>query len=369
MSRLRVLHCIYDDPANPWLGGGGAHRVYEIYRRLTDELDVTVAAGAFPGAEDGPREGVGYRFLGARHPYALSRLTYGRAATALLRQVHYNAAYFDFSVYTPIRVPPSGPVAHVVHMPIGTTAPRRWGRLLGRMVAAREERMLGRARRVQTTSRWMAQWLRPRVAPGADITVVRSGVDDSFFQVERAESDYVLYYGRFDLYQKGLDLLLDAASSFLETSPGARLVLAGRGKDAAEVQARAAALGNRVEVRQDPDRSTVQDLMAGALCLVHPSRFEGLPMVPAEAMAAGVPVVATGVGAVPEIVTRPGEASAGRLVEPGRRDELAAAVSVLLADPALRSRLSARARTSARRFSWDEVAEAHLAHVRAIARG
>ena len=367
MSRFRVLHCIYDDPSNPWLGGGGAHRVFEIYRRLTDALDVTVAAGAFPAASDGPRAGVHYRYLGARWPYPLSRLTYGRAATALLRQEQYDAAYFDFSVYTPIAVPPSRPVGHVVHMPIGTTAPRRWGRLLGSLVAAREERMLSRARQIQTTSRWMMEWLRPRVAPGAEITVVRSGVDDSFFRVERAEGDYVLYYGRFDLYQKGLDLLLQSAPAVLADHPHVRLVLAGRGKDAREVAARAATLGPRVEIRRDPTRAEVQQLMAGALCLVHPSRFEGLPMVPAEAMAAGVPVVATDVGAVGELLETGDGRTVGRLVSPERREALAEAISDLLADPGLREELSTLARTAARRLSWDRVAADHLTHVRQLA--
>lgn len=370
MSRLRVLHCIYDDPRNPWLGGGGAHRVYEIYRRLTEELDVTVAAGAFPGAADGPRDGVEYRFLGMRRPYALSRLTYGRAATSLLREGDYDAAYFDFSVYTPIRVPTTRRVGHVVHMPIGTTADRRWGRLVGGLVAAREERMLSRARRVETTSRWMEAWLRPRVAPGARIDVVRSGVDDSFFDVERSESDHVLYYGRFDLYQKGLDVLFEAAPAILDAAP-VRLVLAGRGKDAGEVEALAAELGNRVEVIRDPDRTTVQSLMAGALCQLHPSRFEGLPMVPAEALAAGVPLVATDVGAVAEIVVGglddEGSNDAGRLIPAGDAGALARAASELLANPGLRDRISRQARIAARPFSWDAVAEGHLAHARSLA--
>ena len=373
MSVPRVLHCIYDNPSNPWLGGGGAHRVHEIYRRLAGEVEVTVAAGAYPGAEDGVLEGVRYRYLGARRPYAWSRLTYARAATSLLRRGEYDAAFFDFSVYTPIRVPRSGPVAHVVHMSIGATAAARWGGVLGRLVRGRELRMLSRAREVQTTSHWMAEWLRPRVARGAGIRVVRSGVDDSYFAVERSESTHVLYYGRFDLHQKGLDVLLDTADGVLTAHPGIRLVLAGRGKDAGEVRRRVAALSHasRVEVREDPTREAVQTLMAGALCLVHPSRFEGLPMVPAEAMAAGVPVIATDVGALREIVgaDRDGAAAAGRLVPPGDGSGLESAIGAVLADAELRSAMSSRARSAARRFSWAEVAADHLSHVRDLSRG
>ena len=366
MNRLKVLHCIYDAPANPWLGGGGAHRVQEIYRRLTDDLDVTVAAGAYPGCRDGRRDDVPWIHLGVPRPYALSRLSYGRAASALVRRGAYDVAFFDFSVYTPIAVPEDRPVAHVVHMPIGPTARTRWGGLVGGVVARREARMLGRAKRVQTTSDWMTEVLRPLVAPGAEIRVVRSGVAPAFFEVVRNEANHVLYYGRFDLFQKGLDLLLEAARRFLTRRPGLRLVLAGRGRDEGELRRRVAApeLRDRVEVRVNPDPSEVRRLMAGALCLLHPSRFEGLPVVPAEAMAAGVPVVATAVGAVTEVL---GEPPGGVLVPPEDVAALASATTSLLDDRSRRDRLSGHARESAARFSWDEVAAAHLAHARSLA--
>lgn len=366
MNRLRVLHCIYDDPSNPWLGGGGAHRVFELYRRLTGAVDATVAMGAYPRSREEDREGVRYLPLGVGRPYALSRLTYGRAATALLRSASYDVGIFDFSVYTPIRVPRPRRVGHVVHMLIGPTARDRWGRVLGGLVERRERRMLGRAERVQTTSSWMADRLGPLVADGADIRVVRSGVDDAFFGVERAESDYILCYGRFDIYQKGLDILLSAAGALLERRPGLRLVIAGRGRDADSLgrMVREHRLSDRMEIVVDPSRERVLGLLSGARVLLHPSRFEGLPVVPAEAMAAGLPVVATDVGALDEIVP-PG---AGTLVGSEDIEGLVGAAAALLDDDEARKDVSARARRAARAFSWDTVAGEHLAHLEVMAR-
>jgi hypothetical protein len=122
---LRVLHCIYDDPSNPWVGGGGAVRVGELYRRLAGEVEATVATGSFPGAHEEERDGVRFRRLGAEHPYAWSRLSYGRAANALLRSAEFDAAVFDFSVYTPILVPRDRPVGITVHHVTGPTASQR----------------------------------------------------------------------------------------------------------------------------------------------------------------------------------------------------------------------------------------------------
>lgn len=364
MSRLIVLHCIYDDPTNPWLGGGGAHRVFELYRRLTDSVAATVATGAHPGAVDGERDGVRYVHLGLSWPYPLSRLTYGLAATRLLDEGEYDAAIFDFSVYTPLRVPEGRPVGHVVHMPIGPTARARWGRIPGGLVAWRERQMLGMARRVQTTSRWMAGRLRPLVDPGARIDVVRSGVDDVFFGVERGDPVHLLSYGRLDVFQKGLDLLLDAYGRFRDGHPSPPpLVIAGRG-DRRRVEAAVAGAGvDGVRVEAPVDRARVLELMRRAHGLVMPSRFEGFPVVPLEAMAAGLPVVATRVGGMEEIVVE----GAGILVPPEDADALATALTRLTADRDQSMRMSRVAREAATRFTWEAAAAEHRAFLESLA--
>jgi glycosyltransferase involved in cell wall biosynthesis len=363
---MRVLHCIYDDPANPWVGGGGAHRVREIYRRLTDRVDVLVVTGNFPGARDEAVDGVRYRRLGAARPYPWSRLTYAASASRLLAAGEYDAAIFDFSVYTPIRLPRGRPAGLVVHMLHGPTAAGRFGKPLGRAVTAAENAGLRQARWISTTSRWMEEQLRGIVDPEARVVRVGSGVADEFARVERDERGFLLYYGRFDLYQKGIDTVLEAFARIAAQRPDVRLVLAGRGKDEGRVRELAArlGLGDRVEIRAGAGRAEVLELLSGALLLLMPSRVEGLPMVPAEAMAAGVPVVAADVAAVGEVVAPP---EGGVLVPPDDAEALARAALDLLDDAPRRARVSATARESARRFSWDNVASAHLDFLEAIA--
>jgi glycosyltransferase involved in cell wall biosynthesis len=194
-------------------------------------------------------------------------------------------------------------------------------------------------------------------------------VGEEFFGVVREERDHVLYYGRFDVYQKGLDVLLEAM-----TRLGARggapppLLMLGRGRDAERVRRMVAerGLAGRVTIRENPTREEVLVAMSGARALVHPSRFEGLPMVPAEAMAAGVPVVATDVGAVAEVLDG---GRAGILVAPNEPDALAAALESVLGDAARRATLGAAARASAGRFRWDRVADEHHEFLKAVAAG
>ncbi|WP_420127056.1 glycosyltransferase family 4 protein [Longimicrobium sp.] len=364
---IRVVHCIYDDPRNPWVGGGGAVRLHEIYRRLAGQLDVTIVTGRFPGARDEDAEGFRSVRLGAASPYAWSRLTYGRAATRLLRTAAYDAAVFDFSAYTPIRIPADRPVGVMLGQMAGPTARVRWGRVPGAAVGGWERMQLRRARWVAAVSPWLLDEARPALRADAETTVIGAGVDERFFRVRRAERDFLLYYGRFDVFQKGIDVLLDAMAILVRDRPNLALKVAGRGKDAQRIAAMIAERGLQasVELIANPTHDDVHALMAGALAMVMPSRFEGFGMVAAEAMAAGIPVVAAGVDAVPDVVGEDG----GVLVPREDAAATAAAIAALLDAPDRRAALSASARVRARRWSWDEVARDHLAWLNRISAG
>lgn len=341
-------------------------RVFEIYRRLAGRVDATVLTGSFPGAKSETLDGVRYCRLGAASPYPWSRWTYARAATRYLARIPYDVAIYDFSVYTPLRLPRNRRTGVVVHMLHGPTADDRWGRFVGPTVRHYERALLRKAGWISTTSHWMEEQLRPLVATEARIVVIGSGVPEEFTRVVRREADYLLYYGRFDIFQKGLDTLLSAFAMLAAQVPQLNLRIAGRGKDEVRLNDRVRELGleRRVRIISQATREDVLSLFAGAIALVMPSRLEGLPVVPAEAMAAGVPVIATAVGAVPEVVDPP---AGGVLVRPGDPDALAWAVLGMLNDSARREALSQSARKSAERFSWDTVADHHLGFLHAIA--
>ena len=127
---------------------------------------------------------------------------------------------------------------------------------------------------------------------------------------------------------KRIDLLLEAWADV----PDAVLLVAGDGADRDALVRRAAALGDRV--RFLGERHDVDRLLSAADLLVLPSDREGLPMAVLEAMAAGVPVVASAVGGIPQL-----GADAVELVEPHRADALAAGVRRLLDDPVRRQHL------------------------------
>ncbi len=364
--KLRVLHVIYDDPRNPWVAGGGAVRVLELYRRLTDRVDATVASGRFPGAKDETIDGVRYVRLGAEKPYAWSRVTYAAAANRLLRTAEYDAAVFDFSTYTPIFMPADRPSGVTVHHVTGPSARDRWGPVLAPALTGLERAMIRRARRLTATSTATFELLRGIVDPSTPIDLVYAGVPDELFRLPRRPEEYLLYFGRLDVIQKGLDTLLDAMALLVRDRPHLELRMAGRGKDVERVRQQARELGIEGNVRLlgAVDEAERQRLFAGAAVQLMPSRFEGFGMVAAEAMAAGVPLVAAAAGSLPEVVAPP---EGGVLVPPGDAPALAAAVAALIDDPAARERLSATARVSAERFRWDAVADRHFEFLQKLA--
>ena len=366
---LRVLHLIYDDPGNPWVAGGGAVRVREIYRRLLSRLgSIAVATGAYPGARNENIDGIAYRRLGAERPYSWSRATYTFEASRLLARAEYDVAVFDFSTYVPLRLPRDRPIGVTVHHVTAESAETRWGRVLGKLVAYQERKRLQRCRTFSATSLATERRLRAIVGPEAVICRVGAGVPDELFDIVRHDLGYVLYFGRLDWFHKGLDTLLGSFAGLVRRYPELELKIAGRGKDRHRVTELARELGIAANVELVGPVGALErnQLLAGARLLMMPSRFEGFGMVAAEAMAAGVPVVGTAVDSLPEVVDPP---RGGMLVAPGDSQELSAVASRLIDDRSLRETMSRSARESAERFRWDRVAEQHLEFLETIRAG
>lgn len=151
----------------------------------------------------------------------------------------------------------------------------------------------------------------------------------------------VLFLGQLS-EAKGCFDLLEAAALLRPRWPQLRLVLGGVGQaDALMARARALGLEGQVELPGWLDARQKRAALAGALAFALPSYAEGLPMSLLEAMAAGLPVLASRVGGIPDMV-RDGEQ--GFLVEAGDVAALAQRLAQWLANPALAQRMGAAGR-------------------------
>ena len=135
---------------------------------------------------------------------------------------------------------------------------------------------------------------------------------------------------------KGVDLLLEAATAIRASIPDVVFLVLGSGGLHRELVDRAAELRLQDCFRLIGERSDVRELLEVADLFVLPSRSEGQPNAALEAMAVGLPIVATRVGGVPEVLRHDQDCL---LVEPNRPEQIASACVEILSSPPLASRL------------------------------
>ena len=139
--------------------------------------------------------------------------------------------------------------------------------------------------------------------------------------------------------EKNIELFLDVAAQVRQQVGDAQFMIVGDGPQRAALVRRAEELGLATCVHFLGWRSDVPDLMALWDAMLLTSHMEASPVSILEALATGIPVVATGVGSVPEIV----DSSVGILVEPGDAAGMAGSIVALLDNPAQARSLAPRA--------------------------
>jgi glycosyltransferase involved in cell wall biosynthesis len=195
---------------------------------------------------------------------------------------------------------------------------------------------------IALSEQWRERLL--RICPLARVEVLHNAVavPDSEELRRRDGRDSTLLFLGHVLRAKGVYDLVRAFAKVANKFPRARLVLGGIG-ELAGVQQLAAQLqiSERLSCPGWLEPESKSAALASCLIFVLPSYAEGMPMALLEAMSWGLPVIATPVGGIPQVVDHD---VSGLLVGAGDTDGLAAQIERLLADPALRERLGANAR-------------------------
>jgi glycogen(starch) synthase len=169
---------------------------------------------------------------------------------------------------------------------------------------------------------------------------------------------YIFALGRL-VPQKGFDLLIEAFAD--AALPAHDLLIAGEGPERASLERliQSRGLAGRVHLLGRAERPKVASLFLGCSFFALPSRAdEGLPVVCAEAMAAGKAIVAARAGGTPEAVL---DGESGIIFEKEDRPALVAALCQLAGDPALRERFGAAGAQRAPQFSWPSITEQYVA--------
>ena len=234
----------------------------------------------------------------------------------------------------------------------------------------RLDRLLARlAEAIVVNSSATAARLRRLPGAAAKLTIVPNGVDPARFAPGPADArlldslgldpavPLVGYFGRLER-GKGVDVLVDAATRLHAKLPATAFLFVGEGPLRETLIARAAAAG--LPARFAGQRDDVAALLRLCAVVVLPSRQEAFGRILIEAMAAGVPVVASAVGGIPEVCV---DGVTGFLVPPEDPDALAVAIALTLTDQtATAARVTAATADVHARFAL----AAHAARVEAV---
>ena len=186
------------------------------------------------------------------------------------------------------------------------------------------------------------------IEPEVAVRVIDNGVDTGFWcPAEGVARDPNLIVGAGRLLPvKGFDILLAAMA--MPAAARARLIIAGEGELGGELGEQIATLGleHRVELSGSLGKEALRDLFRRAGVFVLSSRREGMPLALLEAMASGLPVIATAVGAVPRLMVE----GIGEMVPPGDPAALAEAIARRVGRPEVQKSESAMARERALHF-------------------
>jgi glycosyltransferase involved in cell wall biosynthesis len=379
-ERARVLHVI----TRLVVGGAQENTLLTVAHLDRTRYEVTLASGPTAGPEGSLEARIppDVRFVRIPHlvrePHLARDATALRRLWALVRRDRYHIVHTHTTkagLLGRVAARLCG-TAVVVHTPHGHAFHGYLGGT-GSRALVWTERMLARwtDRIVCLTEAERTDHLRYRIAPPERFEVIPSGVDLARFEAARTQSTRALEEGegtgahhgpaatsaaaRLSLGLppegplvgcvarlvpvKGVRYLLEAVPAIRAAVPGARVVFVGDGPLREEMEQAARAQGLDGAAVFMGLRDDVPALLPRFDVAVLPSLNEGQGRAAVEALAAGVPVVASRVSGLQDVVQ---DGATGRLVAPGDAGALAQAVIGLLRDPALRRSMSARARAS-----------------------
>lgn len=351
---MKIVHIIYDDPKNPWVGGGGALRTAIINELLATQHEITVITGSFNGASQNEViKGVSYRRIGIAHNYLLSRISFSLLAGITLRRTPHDILIEDFSGNSPTFAPlfTNKPTIAVLQNFFGANSFRKF--FIAGVIPFLYEKLFIQAfdHLITVSNAVLDAWVGSKRKK--TVAFIPQGIFlEQYANIPTAEK-YLLFVGRLDFVQKGIDILLESIARTRDLK--IQLVLVGSGNTAKlNGMIEALNLQSLVMHHERVPHAAMIQYYADAFFLCLPSRYEGWPLVCLEAYAAGKPVLGTTIPGLADVVDN---GSTGILVPPNNAPAFAEAMRQLLTDAPLRKKLGAQAAQKCRDYTWEKIAD------------
>ncbi len=352
--KKRLIISSYDDVKNPFYAGGGAYTIHKSALQLKKNFDVTVLTGKFRGSKDQTIEGIFYKRTGI--PFGgpkLGQIAYQLTLPFLVRKENYDLWVENFTPpfstsFLPIFT--KKPVVGLVHMLSAKDMERKY-KLPFHIV---EDYGLKKYKKFIVMQNQTKNEILQK-NKDAKVFVIPNGVDPIKIPSNVAKK-HILFLGRIEVDQKGLDLLLQAYK--LSNVPQ-KLVIAGGG-EAKQLRIlsnliKELKLTNKVKLEGRVDSVKKARLLAGAYCVVVPSRFETFCMVCLESLSAGIPLITFNINGLKWM---PNGLSVK--IRPYDTVKLASAISDLISNNKSQRTISKKGISYTKKFNWNFVGQEYL---------
>ena len=290
---MKIAILDFDDIKNPLLNAGQARATFEVGRRLVKKGNkVTVITSRYPGSRDRIEKGISYKHIGTGFAnIKLNNLAYILSLPFTVRKLEADIIVECFTAPISTLFSPLFTKIPVVGLPTMFAAEQFAKKyhlpfhLIEKIGCRFYKYCLPYSEYDNNKIKNVNQKIVTKIVP--------QGVGKEYFNIKQDKPKFILFLGRFDIQQKGIDLLLHAYSKIAK-KVNWPLVIAGHGPDGRKVKSliKDLKLDKYVKMVGPAYGNKKMKLLSRALFVAFPSRHDETPLFALEALASGLPLVA-----------------------------------------------------------------------------
>jgi len=353
MKKMNIIFIDFDDIKNPLLSGGQARATLEVGSRMVKKgHKVKVICSRYPGSKDRIENGIEYKHISiGTGNIRLNNILYILLLPFTVRRLKNTDIIIECftapisTLFSPLftKIPVVGlttsfeadEFAEIYHLPI-----------LGKI----EKIGLKHYKYFLPYTKHYENKIR-KENKHAVIKIVPEGVSNEFFEIKKKKPEYVLFLGRLDIGQKGIDLLLKSYS-LVRDRINFPLVIVGNGPDEKKVEEMIndLKLSDKVKMMGPAFGEKKKEVLSKAVYVAFSSRHEGFSLFSLEAIASGLPLISFDIPGLSWTNNKIG-------LKAKKNDINEYANNLLIANNIEKvNEMSKEARKFARQFTWDHVA-------------
>lgn len=351
-KKLKIFFIDFDDIKNPLLGAGQAKATVEVCSRLVKSgHEVTVICSKYPNSKDRRENGIYYRHIGfGTKNIRINNLLYILSVPLVVMRLKGDVVVECFTAPISTLFSPLFTKIPVIGLPTSFEADR-FSKLYHFPFDKIENFGLRFYKYFLPYTPYLDQKMKKQNSRVIS-KIVPEGVEEYFFTIKQKKPKHILFLGRLDMGQKGIDLLLNAYSLVVNQIKYP-LIIAGNGPDEDKVQKMIEdlKLTDSVMMVGPAFGEKKEKLLSESLFVAFPSRHEGFSLFSLEALASGLPLICFNIPSLSwtnEDVALKAKAFNVRQY---------ANILLKATNPKMINKMRKNARVVAKRYTWDQVSD------------